>query len=136
MMTSLLPAVTVAFALFVMAAVLAVAYHDVACSPFWPILLARAAALLLEAVCVACFVTHEMLMDRFFKHRIAASVVTRLVFIGALLVFARAASVCTKPLFVLGVITVTLDSLICVGFITASVVMDHRPEAGDAATSI
>ena len=108
-----------------------------ACAPFWSILLARTAALLLEAVSVACFLSYrETLMDRFVKHHIAASVVTRLVFIGALLVFARAASVCTKPLFVLGVITITLDSLICVGFITASVVMDHRPEAGDAATSI
>jgi hypothetical protein len=124
-------------AILVMSTFLGISYEGAKlCSySFWMIVLARTAALLLESVGVVIHLKYGNLSASV-RHYVAASVAHRFAFIGALLVFAQSASVCrsfnAKAIFVLGLVVIVFDSLVCCCCIFASVFQRSVPDASTA----
>jgi hypothetical protein len=114
-------------AILVMSSVLGMSYEGAKlCSySFWMIVLARTAALILESVGVVLFLKIDDLTKHYLRHYVAASVVLRIAFIGALLVFVKSASECrafnAKAIFMIGIVVIVFDALICCCCIFAAV---------------
>jgi hypothetical protein len=126
--------------LVIMSSVLGVSYEgSKKCSvTVWTIVFARTAVLLLEAVSIVIFLQFDNLRFNFVKHHCAVSMVMRLAFVGALLMFIQGASTCrtgnARAIFILGIVIIAIDALSCLCGIVAAVL--PRPSASENTTEI